>query len=120
MPKGKGNIAMTHHFSIDKKDLESLQAWEILRPGIKIKTLFEVGTYRVALLRYEAGASVPLHKHEGDEHIFILEGSQSDEHGTYHAGSYVFNPQGSTHSVKSEHGCLVLIHWLASVSFIES
>lgn len=71
----------------------------------------------IALLRYEAGASVPRHRHTGVETIIVLEGSQSDEKGVYQTGSIVINPVGSQHSVWSEEGCVVLIQWDKPVAF---
>lgn len=72
----------------------------------------------LALLRYQAGASVPRHRHPGVETILVLEGSQSDESGCYPAGSLIINPIGSEHSVWSEHGCVVLIQWNRPVQFV--
>lgn len=93
--------------------------WPVLRPGIRIRELFMGADLRVALLSYIPGASVPLHVHTGDEHIFVIEGSQSDEDGEYPAGSYVFNPAGSRHSVSSRDGCLVLIQWRGPVKIVD-
>ncbi len=93
--------------------------WPELRPGVRIRELFMGADLRIALLSYIPGASVPLHLHTGDEHIFVIEGSQSDEHGEYPAGSYVFNPAGSRHSVNSRDGCLVLIQWQGPVKIVD-
>lgn len=73
----------------------------------------------VALLRYAPGASVPRHLHTGLETILVLDGSQSDETGTYEAGDLVLNPEGTTHSVWSDYGCVVLIAWERPVQFLE-
>lgn len=94
--------------------------WMPLREGVKIRELHNTEGLRIALLSYAAGASVPMHRHTGDEHIFVLEGSQSDEQGDYSAGSYVCNLAGSSHSVISPRGCLVLIQWRGPVAFLEN
>lgn len=73
---------------------------------------------RVALLRYAPGAVVPEHRHEGYEFIYVLEGEQSDERGSYPAGSFVINEPGVAHRVTSHDGCVVLIHWQRPVVFI--
>jgi anti-sigma factor ChrR (cupin superfamily) len=86
--------------------------------GVEICHLWQGGP-DVALLRYAKGASVPRHLHMGLETIQVLEGSQSDENGRYFAGSVVFNPAGSVHSVWSEEGCTVLIQWEKPVAFVE-
>jgi len=106
------------------------QVFEPFREGIEICTLHD-GTTPVspvdgnstqqpgiALLRYQAGAQVPRHRHPGVETILVLEGSQSDELGCYKTGSLVINPVGSEHSVWSEAGCVVLIQWDRPVEFV--
>ena len=54
---------------------------------------------------------MPLHEHEGFEHVLVLEGSQEDERGRYPAGTLVLNPPGSRHSVRSPDGCVALLVW---------
>ncbi|WP_298137347.1 dimethylsulfonioproprionate lyase family protein [Acidiferrobacter sp.] len=93
--------------------------WRPLRPGVRIRDLFKGPDLHIALLSYIPGACVPMHVHTGDEHIFVVQGSQSDEQGDYPAGSYIFNPAGTSHSVQSEEGCLVLIQWRSPVAFID-
>ena len=94
--------------------------WEPLRNGIQILRL--CGDARlgpsVALLRYQPGARVPAHRHPGFEMIYVLEGTQCDEQGTYPAGTLVVNREGVAHSVWSEEGCLVLIAWEEPVEFL--
>ena len=70
-----------------------------------------------ALLRYRPGARLAPHGHEGHEHLLVLRGSQSDEHGHYPRGSFVVNAPGSRHSVRSESGCVVLVVWESPVRF---
>lgn len=72
----------------------------------------------MALLRYAPGAEVPEHRHEGYELIYVLEGEQSDERGSYPAGSFVINEPGASHRVVSAGGCVVLIHWQRPVVFL--
>lgn len=95
--------------------------WVDLAPGVKMVVLHDhpQSGYRVALLKYEPGTSTRRHTHTGDEHIYVLEGSQTDDEGHYPKGSYVFNPQGKVHKVSSQEGCLILIHWMAPVQFLE-
>lgn len=108
-------------FSLSPEMIQNADAgWQQLRIGVALRILFQDADsdYRVGLIRYEPGASVPLHLHTGDEHIYVLSGSQQDERGLYTAGSYIYNPQGSRHSVSSEDGCLVLAHWHSPVQFV--
>jgi anti-sigma factor ChrR (cupin superfamily) len=93
--------------------------WQILRPGVDIHRIYgdpDAGP-SAALLRYAPGASVPRHEHPGNEHIFVLEGAQTDDTGTYAAGCFVVNPPGTSHTVTSPGGCLVLIIWNQPVRF---
>lgn len=101
--------------------LDTPGGWSSLREGVRFRLLFQdpESGYRVGLIRYEPGASVPLHRHAGDEHLYVLSGSQQDERGLYPAGSYIYNPEGSEHSVSSREGCLVLAHWLKPVQFLD-
>jgi anti-sigma factor ChrR (cupin superfamily) len=91
-----------------------------MREGVEIAELYkdERSGASAALLRYSPGARVPRHEHPGYEHILVLEGSQRDEHGEYTAGTFVVNPPGTSHSVESPSGCLVLIVWQQPIHFV--
>ena len=91
--------------------------WEAYRPGVEIRHLYQTadGGPAAALLRYQAGASVPYHEHPGYEHILVLEGAQRDERGLYPAGTLIINPPGSAHQVHSDGGCVVLVIWERAV-----
>lgn len=91
--------------------------FEYFREGVEICRLV-TGEPELALLRYAPGASVPRHLHVGLETILVLEGSQSDEYGHYPKGSLIANPEGTTHSVSSEEGCVVLIQWTKPVKIL--
>jgi anti-sigma factor ChrR (cupin superfamily) len=93
--------------------------WEPFRPGIQIRRLYQEneGGPAAALLRYEPGASVPSHEHLGYEHILVLDGEQSDEHGTYPVGTFVVNRPHTAHRVASRTGCVVLVIWEKAVRF---
>lgn len=94
--------------------------WRPFRPGIEILPLNGVGGQEAAaaLLRYEAGASSPAHRHTGHEHILVLTGSQRDERGTYQAGAFVVNTPGTEHTVTSDDGCVVLIVWERPIALL--
>jgi anti-sigma factor ChrR (cupin superfamily) len=92
--------------------------WQPFREGIEIHRLYgdgEAGA-AAALLRYQPGAMVPGHAHEGFEHIFVLNGSQTDDNGEHLAGTLVINLPGSSHSVISDAGCIVLAIWEKPIS----
>jgi anti-sigma factor ChrR (cupin superfamily) len=94
--------------------------WEELRPGVDLLRLAGDGKSgpSVALLRYQPGARVPAHRHRGFEVIYVLSGAQSDERGTYGAGTLVINREGDEHNVWSDAGCLVLIAWERPIDFV--
>lgn len=87
------------------------------KEGVEIYSIIE-GEPALALLKYAPGASVQRHRHADLETIYVLEGSQSDDHGTYEAGTVIANPKGSNHRVWSVDGCVVLIQWTKPVQFI--
>jgi anti-sigma factor ChrR (cupin superfamily) len=93
--------------------------WQPFRPGIEIYPLYPAQPNGVAaaLLRYQPGAQVPTHHHPDFEHILVISGSQSDENGTYPAGTLVINPPHSYHHVTSPDGCIVLVIWTKPVQF---
>lgn len=86
----------------------SQRGWEERRPGVAWKVLWEEGNHRAVLMRYAPGAVIPRHRHLGDEQIFVLEGSVSDDTGTCTAGNYARRPPGCVHTVRSPDGALVL------------
>ena len=90
------------------------------RDGVTLHWIkpFEGDQPGVALLKYEAGAVVPRHRHEGLETILVLHGTQSDETGDYGAGTYIVNAAGTEHSVWSDTGCVVLIQWDRPVTIL--
>jgi anti-sigma factor ChrR (cupin superfamily) len=95
-------------------------SWKPMRPGIDIHRLYGDGEGEgpsAALLRYAPGAMLPRHEHPGYEHIFVLEGAQVDDRGTYAAPCFIVNPPGSDHAVESPGGCLVLVVWQEPVVF---
>jgi len=83
--------------------------WIERRPGVFWKMLWEDpdGQHRAVLMRYEPGATIPRHRHLGDEQIFVLEGSVADDTGVCSAGNYARRPPGCVHTVVSPTGALV-------------
>lgn len=105
-------------WSLLPADIEALP-FGPLRGGIEIHVLHETAEgARAAILRYAPGAEAPAHRHEGYEYIYVLQGEQGDERGTYGPGSLVINEPGSVHRVTSSGGCVVLILWQRPVVFL--
>jgi anti-sigma factor ChrR (cupin superfamily) len=78
------------------------------RAGVHWNVLWEEGDRKALLVRDAPGAAIPRHRHLGDEQIFVLEGSVSDDTGTGHTGQYARRPPGCVHAVASPEGALVL------------
>lgn len=87
-------------------------AWQpTSNKGRAVKELFAASDRpeRVTLERLAPGTSVGPYECAGGEEIFVLEGGFSDEHGSYAAGTWVRNPPGFVHTIKSEEGCVLWI-----------
>lgn len=79
--------------------------------GIWVKALrFDEATRRAPtfLLRFDAGAAYPEHRHPAGEEAFVLEGEVRFGARNLRAGDYLYTPPGGTHSVYSETGCVLL------------
>ena len=62
------------------------------------------------LLRLEPGCVGPLHRHEGWDEFFVIEGSIHDSDGTVlETGDYALYEPGSTHWTDSPSGATVLV-----------
>jgi anti-sigma factor ChrR (cupin superfamily) len=95
-------------------------AWSPFRPGVEVHHLWgESPGESAALLRYAPGATMPCHRHEGHEHVYVLAGAQRDESGLHEEGSYRINLPGSVHTVESAGGCLVLVVWERPNTFLD-
>ena len=51
-----------------------------------------------SVVRYQPGATFPEHGHPEGEEILVLDGTFSDEHGDWPAGTYLLNPEGFHHA----------------------
>jgi len=83
--------------------------WQDFQPGLRFKILWEdkPTKRRAQLTRFEPGAKLPLHRHVGDELIFVIEGAVSDESGTVTPGNVGYRPNGCVHTVSSKNGATV-------------
>ncbi len=85
------------------------RAWEVMTPTIKAKLLWSdpATKRRAQLTRFEPGAVLPMHKHNGDELLYVIEGEITDEAGPVYAGGVGYRPDGCSHSVTSKNGATV-------------
>lgn len=77
------------------------------------KRLHRVGPFEsgqvTSVVRYDPGATFPPHDHPEGEEILVLEGTFSDEHGDWKAGTYLLNPEGFRHAPFSHEGCRIFV-----------
>lgn len=94
--------------------------WRPFTRGVEIHRLYGNGREgpAAAVLKFSPGGRVPLHEHQGYEHILVLDGSQVDENSRAETGSLIINPPGTSHSILSETGCLVLAIYEKPVRFL--
>jgi len=87
----------------------SERTWESMSPTIKFKALWSdpASKRRAQITRFEPGATLPMHRHDGDELLYVIEGAIADESGTTAAGSIGYRPNGCIHSVSSKTGATV-------------
>jgi len=62
-----------------------------------------------SIVRYDRKSSFPPHEHPEGEEILVLQGTFTDEHGEYPAGTYLLNPPGSRHAPESRKGCVLFV-----------
>jgi anti-sigma factor ChrR (cupin superfamily) len=84
--------------------------WTEARPGVRQKKIWEDKTSerRALLARFEPGATLPRHRHVGDELIFVIEGANADESGPVNTGSMNYRPNGCVHTVTTKNGATML------------
>jgi anti-sigma factor ChrR (cupin superfamily) len=85
--------------------------WEPTQfPGISIKTLYEDKEKGelTCFLKWEPGATLPMHKHPEIEQSYVVEGSFYDHDGICRAGEFVWRRVGSFHETQSDEGAIIL------------
>jgi anti-sigma factor ChrR (cupin superfamily) len=64
-----------------------------------------------SILKLEPGTSLPTTTWAERLDFFVIEGSCSDEHGSYGKHTFVRHPPGTTHSLQSQEGCSLYMKW---------
>jgi anti-sigma factor ChrR (cupin superfamily) len=119
------NIAAPYR-TIELRDLFRADEWQDEIPwqpfvnGAEIHRLYGDGKEGPAavLIRFREESQVPVHLHEGYEHIFILAGQQRDQNGIRNRGALTINPPGTLHGVSSKAGTIVLVIYEKPVVFL--
>jgi quercetin dioxygenase-like cupin family protein len=92
------------------KDAQSI-GWRksTFADGIEVKDLGTANGTSMQLVRFAAGASFPLHRHNGPEFIYLLEGDAVQEGQVLSAGWAAVAETGTTDSnFHSPAGCVFL------------
>ena len=78
--------------------------------GISIKVLYEdkAKGEMTCLLKWEPGATLPMHQHPAIEQSYVIEGSFYDHDGVCRAGEFVWRRVGSFHETRSNEGAVIL------------
>lgn len=90
--------------------------------GVYVKSLlFDAETQRspTILLKFDAGATYPLHNHPGGEEIFVLEGDIKLGNNELKAGDYLYTAINNKHRVSTKNGCVVLVKVPQEVEIIK-
>ena len=81
-------------------------------PGVERKPLDRVGgevARATSIVRYAQGSEFSPHVHTGGEEFVVLDGVFQDESGDFPIGSYVRNPPQSSHTPRSDNGCIIFV-----------
>lgn len=85
--------------------------WKKYTGGINQANLDIDSSAQCAFLYMKPGSQAPSHKHRGFEITLVLDGSFSDELGSYVPGDFIFRRGNETHTPKTLEGCLCFT-WL--------
>jgi anti-sigma factor ChrR (cupin superfamily) len=94
-----------------RTDVGKLKPVEVF-PGVRKRTMpEEAGGTRALLVEIDAGSKfLELDEHEvGPEEVYVLEGIFNDGVRDYPAGTFIHNPEGSSHTPQSAPGCKLLV-----------
>ncbi len=111
----QGNVCMRINADLSQRavmDGQRLPWVASPMPGVERRMLERQGgeVARVtSLVRYAPKSRFAAHTHQGGEDFLVLEGTFSDDHGDFPAGTYVRNPVGSKHAPHSDDGCVILV-----------
>ena len=80
--------------------------WKKLAGGINQAKLDIDTETQCEFIYMSPGSKTPMHRHQGSEITLVLDGSFSDEQGTYEATDFIVRSGKDEHQPVSEEGCL--------------
>lgn len=105
----KINADFNRRALVHSADLEWLSS---PMPGVYRRPLDRVGdevARATSIVRYAPGSHFSAHVHTGGEEFLVLDGVFQDEHGDFPTGCYCRNPPQSSHTPRSEQGCILFV-----------
>ena len=111
---------MVRSNEIEWKSLVSIDEADV--KGVYVKSLmFDEAAQRspTILLKFEAGASYPLHTHPGGEEVFVLEGDIHLGKDHLHAGDYLFTAPDNLHAARTDGGCVLFLKAPLATEFVK-
>jgi anti-sigma factor ChrR (cupin superfamily) len=90
-------------------------------PGMNWKILFQdkARGLLTALVRFDPGAVLDLHRHVDIEQTYVLEGTLEDDEGICGPGDFVWRPKGNCHRAVAPNGALLLAIFQTPNVFLE-
>ena len=94
--------------------------WRDTLPDVHQKLIWEdsVANRRAVFALFEPGAKLPRHRHDGQELLYVIEGSHADEAGEVTTGNMSFRPNGCTHDVVSRNGAISLLFLWGGIELV--
>ena len=82
-------------------------------PGIRVRDLWSEGARRALQVEFDPGAQWPgLDYHvPGPEEVYVVSGDFNDGRGAYGPGTFLHHPAGTSHSPRSEKGCVLFVFY---------
>lgn len=90
--------------------------------GVYVKSLlFDNAQKRspTILLKFEAGATYPLHNHPAGEEVYVLEGDVKFGKDELTTGDYLYTAVNNKHRVSTKNGCVLFLKVPEEVEIIE-
>ncbi len=117
-PEAMIEVAQQHYRLPVALSIFSDLKWSRLGPVSRARVINNENEVRANLLHIGKGASIARHQHKGYELTLLLDGSFSDEKGSYHKGDFIFLDGAQAHAPYSEKGCLCYVVQNAPLYFV--
>lgn len=108
---------------VRSNELEWLPLVEPGVTGVWIKVLrFDQSTMRAPtiLLKFDPGATYPVHSHPGGEEIYVLSGDIQLGKDHLQTGDFLYTAPHNIHAVRSVSGCVVTVNVPQAVEILSN